>query len=81
MNNVKPLKDANTEPDTDTVEALEEALELARKGELRSVYMVGQLTGLRTYTSYTSTDIAEGVSMLSFLLHRLNAKWASMVED
>lgn len=71
------LRNRNADPDPDVVEALEESLELAKTGELRSIYLVGNMTGHRTHTNFSTHDLLEGIGMLSFLLHKLNARLGS----
>lgn len=78
MTSVVPLKDANAEPDQDTVEALQEALELAQSGKLRTVAIVGDLTGNKTFTSYSTKDLITLMGMLWFMMHKLGAKMETL---
>lgn len=71
---VVPLEDANQEPDQDTVEALEEALELARSGQMRSVSIAASLTGHRTFTTYATRDLQEAIGLVSFMHFTLCAR-------
>jgi hypothetical protein len=71
---IKKLKDRNSEPDADTVAVLEEALEMAKSGRLRSVALAGNLTGHATYTNYTTRDLQEAIGLVGFLHHTLCAK-------
>ena len=68
------LRDANVEPDADTVTALEEALELAREGRLRSVAIAGSMTGHATFTCYATRDLQEAIGLVGFLHHTLCAR-------
>ena len=72
--NIKKLKDRNSEPDADTVAVLEEALEMAKSGRLRSVALAGSLTGHATFTSYATRDLQEAIGLVGFLHHTLCAK-------
>ena len=71
---IKKLKDRNSEPDADTVAVLEEALEMAKSGRLRSVALAGSLTGHATYTNYATRDLQEAIGLVGFLHHILCAK-------
>lgn len=71
---IKKLKDRNSEPDADTVAVLEEALEMAKSGRLRSVALAGSLTGHATYTNYATRDLQESIGLVGFLHHTLCAK-------
>jgi hypothetical protein len=71
---IKKLKDRNSEPDADTVAVLEEALEMAKSGRLRSVALAGSLTGHATFTSYATRDLQEAIGLVGFLHHTLCAK-------
>lgn len=77
---VVPLKDANAEPDQDVVEALQEALELAQAGRLRSVAVVGELVGNRTFTIYATDDLLTLLGMLAFMQHKVGAKKETLVD-
>lgn len=72
--NVTPFKNANSEPDHDTVEKLEHALALAKAGELRSVALVGSLIGHETYTAYSSDDLIEVMGSIAYLSHVIGEK-------
>lgn len=71
---ITPLKDLNAQPDQDVVEVLEEALAKARSGELRSVAIVGTLTGHATYTDHSTRDLQEAIGITSYLHHTLCAR-------
>lgn len=71
---IKKLKDRNSEPDADTVAVLEEALEMAKSGRLRSVALAGSLTGHATFTCYATRDLQEAIGLVGFLHHTLCAK-------
>lgn len=71
---IKKLKDRNSEPDADTVALLEEVLEMAKSGRLRSVALAGSLTGHATFTSYATRDLQEAIGLVGFLHHTLCAK-------
>lgn len=71
MTNVKALRDANSEPVATVVDQLEHALELARRGELRDVCIVGNLTGNRTYTAFDTKDIPLLVGQLAQIQHHM----------
>lgn len=72
--NIKKLKDRNSEPDADTVAVLEDALEMAKSGRLRSVALAGSLTGHVTLTNYATRDLQEAIGLVGFLHHILCAK-------
>ena len=71
---IKKLRDCNSEPDADTVNALEEALEMAKSGRLRSVALAGSLTGHATFTIYATRDLQQAIGLVGFLHHTLCAK-------
>jgi len=71
---VKRLRNANEMPDEDTVAALEDALELAKSGRMRSVAIAGSLTGHATFTTYATRDLQEAIGLVGFLHHTLCAK-------
>lgn len=77
---VTPLHEMRSAPDQDVVEALEEALDLARRGLLRSVFMSGSLTEGRTYTAFACKDLREGLVAASMLQHRLCDSMAATKE-
>ena len=64
---VVSFPDKNAEPDADTVEVLEAALDMARAGQLRSVALAGNMTGHQTYTHYATADLMEAIGLVSFL--------------
>ena len=72
--NIKVLEDRNSKPDADTVAVLEEALEMAKSGRLRSVALAGSLTGHATFTIYATRDLQEAIGLVGFLHHTLCAK-------
>ena len=73
-NVVKHLRDINEEPDEDVVAELEEALAMAKNGQMRSVVIAASLTGHATYTAYATRDLQEVIGLVSFLHHTLCAK-------
>lgn len=82
MSNVTRLRNASEEPDEDVVGVLETALEKARAGELRTVAVVGDLTGNQTYTNFATHDMQAMIGMLAFLQFSLSAKlYGNTVED
>lgn len=68
--NVTQLTDMNSKPDEQVVKALEDALELARSGELRSVVVVGDLTGNMLYRV---CGMENGVVLLGHLSRAVDA--------
>ena len=74
------MKDANAQPVQSLVEELEHALDLARSGELRTIAMVGDMTGNRTFTSFDTSDMQSLIGRLSFLHHTLCARQRESVE-
>ena len=68
---VTQLKDANSEPVADVVEQLEDALVLARSGELRTVTIVGALTGNDILTAWATEDVIPMVGELEHLKYKL----------
>ena len=68
------LTNVNALPDEEVVAALEDALDLARTGELRSVAIVGDLTGNRTFTNFATHDMMDLIAQLSFLHHTICAR-------
>ena len=71
---VKRLRDVNEEPDEDVVTELEDALAMAKSGQMRSVVIAASLTGHATYTSYATRDLQEAIGIVGFLHHTLCAK-------
>lgn len=74
MSDTIPFTPATAKPDPDVIEALEEALALAKSGELRTVALVGELAGLRTFTTFTMQDMQRQIGAVSFLHHTLCAR-------
>ena len=70
---VRRLRDVNEAPDDDTVARLEEALELAKAGKLRSVALAGSLIGQQTLTAYATRDMQEAIGLVGFLHVTLGA--------
>lgn len=68
------------QPDPDVVEILEEALEMAKRGELRSVMVTGEITGNHTYTHYATGDLLTAIGLASFLTHTLQAAKSRLAE-
>lgn len=73
-NKIKPLRNANEEPNTVAVALLEEALDMARSGRIRSVAIAASLTGHATYTAYETRNLQEAIGLVGFLHHTLCAK-------
>lgn len=71
---VTPFKNISEQPDEDVVSALSDALDLARRGELRSVAIVGDLTGNMTFTDFSTNDSQKLIGMLAFLQFMLSAR-------
>ena len=67
------LKPASAAPDQDVVAVLKMSLEMAERGELRSVCLVGTLTGHKVHTNYSSGDLLELIGQVGFLHHTLCA--------
>lgn len=78
---VTPLRNVNVEPDPDVIGALEDALYLARDGQLRSVAIAGSLTGNRTFTTFSTSNLQDTLGLVSFLHHRLCQKMMSGPAD
>jgi len=53
---VEKLADVNKRPNPEVVEVLEQALELAKSGELRDVAIMGVLTENKIFTGNTQYD-------------------------
>jgi len=68
------LRNANDAPDPDVVATLESALDMARCGELRSVVIAGDLTGHRTFTTFSTNDLMREIATVAFLQHTLCAR-------
>jgi len=58
------FRDANAEPAEEVVRVLEDALALAREGKLRSVTVVGGLTGNMLYRASAAGDYVEMLGLL-----------------
>ena len=71
---VKPFLNANDVPDEDVIVALEDALELARSGRMRSVAITATLTGNATFTTYSTRDLNEAIGLVGYLHHVLCAR-------
>lgn len=61
------LKDVNSEPVVGVVETLEDALALAKAGQLRSVAVVGSMVGHRSLTAHSGDDYIVLLGHLSLL--------------
>ena len=70
---IKRLKNINEEPDEDVVAQLEEALEMAKSGQIRSIVIAASLTGHATYTSYATRNTQESIGLVGYLHHTLCA--------
>lgn len=78
---VKPFRNVNDAPDEDVIAALEEALELARSGRMRSVSIAATLTGHATYTTYHTRDLNEAIGLVGYLHHRLCVRLSDTPAD
>lgn len=78
---VQKLKAVTTEADTDVVARLENALMLAKSGQLRSVAIVGELTGNDMYTSLETKDFIPLLGMLAYLQHRIAFTMENHIEE
>ena len=78
---VRQLRDLNETPDEGVVAELEEVLEMAKSGRLRSVALAASLTGHSTYTSYVTRDLQEAIGLVGFLHHTLCAKQRETLAD
>lgn len=74
MTDIVTLKNVNADPCQEVVEELEAALELAKNGKLRAVFIVGHMTGHETYVSFSATNLQENIGAVAFLLHTLCAR-------
>ena len=54
--NVQRLEDANSKPEQKVIDALEEALAMAKSGEMRSVVITGDLIGNEWYSNAKFID-------------------------
>lgn len=81
MTDIVNLRPMTAEPDPDVVETLENALEMARSGQLRSITLVGQVTGHATYVAHATHDIQAEIGAVSFLLHTLCARQRETPSD
>ena len=78
---VTQLKNVNEAPDADVVAVLEDALAMARSGELRSIALAGELTGHRTFTAFETDDTLKTIALLSFLHFTVCARKCECSED
>lgn len=62
--NVQGLQDVNSTPEQKVIDALEDALSLARSGRMRSVVVTGDLTGNEWYSNAKFID---GLTLLGHL--------------
>lgn len=67
-------------PNQGVIDYLEEALDMAKSGEMQSVVIMGGLSEKRTFTAFETRDIDEQLAMLTFALHRLCAVKGQLVE-
>lgn len=67
MTKVAHLRNANEEPVEGVVHRLEQALELAKRGELRSVAIVGLKTGDVVWTCYDYSDLVVMMGQIEIL--------------
>lgn len=74
MSDVVSLRAAESVADPDVIESLERALEMARSGELRSVAIVGDLTGGRTLTDFATRDMGMLIGHLTLVQHTVCAR-------
>jgi len=75
---VTKLRDANTEPDEEVVAELENALDLARSGKLRTIVMMGTLIDNANYTAFVTEDAIEAIGQIELLKSRLIANMPQM---
>ena len=73
MTNPTPLRPAGLQPHADTVEALENALALAKAGKLRAVAICGDQPGHRTYYAYAAEDNMMLIAKLAKMQHMVLA--------
>jgi hypothetical protein len=59
------------QPVADVVFRLEEALEKAKSGEMRTVCIVGSVVGTDGFTAYATNDIVTSIGLLALLQHQL----------
>ncbi len=78
---VAPLRNINEQPNEDVVAALEDALELARSGRMRSVTIAATLTGNATFTTYSTRDLNEAIGLVGYLHHALCTKLSNTPAD
>lgn len=78
---VQPFKNANDTPNEDVVAALEEALDLARSGRMRSVAIAATLTGHATFTTYSTRDLNEAIGLVGYLHHVLCVRLSDTPAD
>lgn len=72
-NVVKHFRDINEEPDKGVVAELENALAMAKSGQIRSITIAASLIGHATYTAYATKDLQEAIGLVGFLHHTLCA--------
>lgn len=77
MTDIQHIKKVGIEPDQEVIRALEEALALAKKGNLRSVIVAGNMTAHQTYSNYVTDDLVDTIGMVAYLQHRLCFKLES----
>lgn len=61
------LKRIDLDPVAEVVSHLEVALERARKGELRTIALVGRINGGDYFTAFDTDDVFSGVAMCELL--------------
>jgi len=71
---VKLLRNVNEQPDEYVVAALEDALELARSGRMRSVAIAAVLTENVTFTTHSTRDLNEAIGIVGYLHYELCTK-------
>lgn len=69
--NVASLKNKNDEPDEKVVAELEHLLSLAKSGELRSIAVVGSLTGNAVQSSWVTSNAPAMIGQIELLKYRL----------
>ena len=68
---ITKLEVAAEKPDQETIAVLEDALELAKRGELFDLVLCGRVGGGRIYSNFVNVDMLNSVGMLEFLKHRI----------
>ncbi len=66
-NKIAELKPLSSQPDQNVISALEDALEVARKGDMRDVAIFGTLTGNDMYRSASFNDAQALLGALSLI--------------